>query len=81
MKTVSQAMENMYLDCVQCGNTFELSELEIKRYSTKGFDLPLRCPECRKHKSRATAKFQRHPNKKRDYRLKYSQESTESKTV
>ena len=77
MKIFSNVAKHTYLDCIQCGNPFELSELEKKHYMIKGFDLPLHCPECRKHKNKVTAKFRKHPNKKRDYRLKYNQEATE----
>lgn len=36
--------------CVQCDREFSLSEKEVKRHRANGFDLPLRCPECRKNK-------------------------------
>jgi NAD-dependent SIR2 family protein deacetylase len=36
--------------CVQCEQDFSLTEKELSRHRINGFDLPLRCPECRKHK-------------------------------
>lgn len=41
-----------YLHCQQCGREFLFSKAERERYLKRGFDPPLRCPECRKHRSR-----------------------------
>lgn len=71
-------MSSIDFECIQCGSTFELSEIEIKRFDAKGFDLPRRCPDCRRHKSKEAGSFQKHPNRKRDYRIKYGQETAGS---
>ena len=47
----SETMKRMIIDCVQCGNEFELSPVEVDHYVSKGFDLPKRCSDCRKKKS------------------------------
>ena len=67
-------MSSIYFECIQCGSTFEFSDSENRNYVAKGFDFPQRCPECRKHKDRNIAKYKKHPNRKRDYRLKYGRE-------
>ena len=38
--------------CIQCNQAFSVSNKEVKRCESNGFDLPLRCPECRKHKTK-----------------------------
>ena len=70
-------MSSIYIDCIQCGSIFELSDSERKRLKEKGFDLPLRCSDCRRHKERGGVKSRKHPNSKRDYKLKYGEELTE----
>ena len=71
-------MSSVYFDCIQCNSEFELSEKEKMRCAAKGFDFPLRCPDCRKHKSKETGSYQKHPNRKRDYRIKYGHETAGS---
>jgi hypothetical protein len=59
--------------CVQCDTDFELSEKEEEKYNRMGFDLPRRCPLCRKHKS-GNSHYQnkkKHKNKKKHFRMKY----------
>lgn len=36
------------IECVDCGTSFEVSTEEQQWYKDKGFDLPKRCPRCRK---------------------------------
>ena len=38
----------MEVKCRACGKTFEMSKEELAWYHEKGFDIPKRCPECRK---------------------------------
>lgn len=40
------------IKCVDCGVIFEMSAEEQKWYLEKGFQIPKRCPECRKNKRR-----------------------------
>ena len=65
----------MILVCVQCDSEFELTPVERKRYESKGFNLPRRCPECRRHKNRNDTEFpaksKSQKNKKKFYYLKY----------
>ena len=37
-----------------CGQVFIISPAEQKFYHSKGFKLPKKCPECRKHKNEVT---------------------------
>ena len=66
-------MKRMIIDCVQCGSEFELSPAEVDHYISKGFDLPKRCSDCRKKKSRGENDdaFRSQREKKKHYRLKY----------
>lgn len=41
-----------WLSCQQCGDRFWFSATEQDNYDRRGFDPPLRCPECRKHRNR-----------------------------
>lgn len=41
-----------WLSCQQCGASFFFSVAEQANYDRRGFDPPLRCPECRKHRNR-----------------------------
>lgn len=43
------------IECKDCGREFVVTEQEQKWYQDKGFDLPKRCPTCRKAK-RSTRK-------------------------
>ena len=45
-------MEDLLMVCIQCEEEFEFSVLEQKKYEDRGYDIPKRCPSCRKHKSR-----------------------------
>ena len=71
VKEVTMTVET--LSCIQCGREFDFSPEDQQRYAHRGFDLPRRCPACRKHKARgASDDFERRRGvKKRDYRLKY----------
>ena len=40
----------MEIKCVDCGKTFEVSADEQRWYEEKGFQMPKRCPRCRKNK-------------------------------
>lgn len=45
--------ENKVIDpivntCIDCGQEFIMSPAEQKYYFSKGFELPKRCPDCRK---------------------------------
>ena len=64
---------NMIIACVQCEADFELSEKEEEKYIRMEFDLPRRCPLCRKHKSgdRKFYEKRKHRNKKKHFRMKY----------
>lgn len=44
-------MKDISLICIQCGNQFSISFNEYERLFMRGFDIPKRCPDCRKHKS------------------------------
>lgn len=46
-------MEDMSLYCIQCENIFTLTVSEQKRLNALGFDVPKRCPECRKNKQKS----------------------------
>jgi ssDNA-binding Zn-finger/Zn-ribbon topoisomerase 1 len=65
-------MKDSPLLCVQCEESFDLTAAEWGRYERMGFDLPKRCPSCRrrKHKSPMEQPRQRQ-HKKRDYHRKY----------
>jgi hypothetical protein len=47
-------MENMMINCIQCGTDFEFSVNDQIRHREMNFDDPKRCPDCRKRKSRLT---------------------------
>lgn len=66
-------MNVFHLQCVQCDAEFTISEEDLERYHQMGFDLPQRCPACRRHKRKDTVAPQssRHNQKKRDYQRKY----------
>lgn len=40
--------------CIQCGSEFIVTAAEYERLISKGFDVPKRCHECRKKKSKGT---------------------------
>jgi hypothetical protein len=66
-------MKNQILVCKQCGSEFELTAQQERTYAERGFDLPERCADCRKKKTREPALSGRtkHPGKKKHYRIKY----------
>ena len=39
-------------ECIQCGSFFMIKAAEYGRIRNKGFDLPKRCPDCRKNKKK-----------------------------
>jgi hypothetical protein len=67
-------METMVITCIQCQEDFEFTVEEQEKMKNRGFDAPLRCPQCRKHKARnlqheENRKFK---DKKKHYRLKFN---------
>ena len=73
-KNKENVMEAIFLTCIQCDEDFEFSVSEQKKYNQRGFDAPLRCPECRKnkHKDSEQAEKRKFRDKKKHYRLKSS---------
>ncbi|HHP7233839.1 MAG TPA: zinc-ribbon domain containing protein [Desulfobacterales bacterium] len=64
-------MTDVTIVCIQCDREFELDDQQQEHLHSMGFDLPKRCPECRKRKSKAV-KMARHPDdKKKHFRMKY----------
>ena len=62
------------LTCIQCESDFVFSFSEQQRYLRKGFDEPLRCENCRKHKTKGeipTLPKEKTERKKKHYRIKY----------
>lgn len=47
MENKQQDIHGVY-ECADCGLDFVIEENEAKFYQSKGFDLPKRCPACRK---------------------------------
>ncbi|MBN2061196.1 MAG: zinc-ribbon domain containing protein [Deltaproteobacteria bacterium] len=45
-------MKDKALPCIQCGKPFIVTSMEQEKLSSRGFDIPKRCPDCRKNKSR-----------------------------
>jgi hypothetical protein len=68
-------MENMILTCVQCQEDFEFTVEEQEKLKKRGFDTPLRCPQCRKNKSRNIQ--HQEPRKFRDKKKHYRQKFNE----
>jgi len=68
-------MENMVITCIQCQEDFEISAEEQEKLTKKGFDAPLRCPQCRKHKSRnlQNQEPRKFKDKKKHYRQKFDE--------
>ena len=56
-------------NCMQCGNQFTITSDERERLLSKGFDLPKRCPVCRKNKNRGVSDT----HEERDYKKKRKQ--------
>lgn len=66
----------MRLACVQCDAAFEVSARDMERHESMGFDLPRRCPQCRKHKIRMAEEVlsgRKGRDKKKHYRIKYTE--------
>ncbi|UCE33885.1 MAG: zinc-ribbon domain containing protein [Deltaproteobacteria bacterium] len=64
-------MKDKVITCVQCENPFVFAVAEQARFHERGFDIPKRCPECRKKKFRAieiTERLQHKGNKKQGWR-------------
>jgi len=66
----------MVITCIQCEEDFEFTVEEQEKLEKRGFDAPLRCPQCRKHKAR---NLQREENrksksKKKQYRMKFDED-------
>lgn len=68
-------MENMVITCIQCEEDFELSVEEQEKLKKRGFDAPLRCPQCRKHKSRnlQNQESRKFKDKKKHHRQKFDE--------
>jgi hypothetical protein len=66
-------MVNMTITCIQCDTDFEISAKDQERYERKGFDLPRRCPQCRKHKSSDRTYYEKRKfkSKKKHFQMKY----------
>ena len=60
--------------CKQCGKEFELTPEQELKYAERGFDLPERCEDCRKRKTKEAGHYgkKKHPDKKKHYRMKYT---------
>lgn len=69
-------MEDTTMVCIQCDEEFEFSVLEQKKYEDRGYDIPKRCPSCRKHKNRNVdpVEDRRHSNRKRGSSSKHMHE-------
>jgi len=64
-------MKDKVITCVQCGNPFVFAVAEQARFHKLGFDIPKRCPECRKKKFKAiqtNERAQHKGNKKQGWR-------------
>ena len=68
-------MENLILACIQCQENFELTHDEQEKFEKRGFDLPLRCPQCRRHKSRDVERQEpwKPKNRKKRFRQKFDE--------
>jgi hypothetical protein len=69
-------MEDLIMVCIQCEEEFQFSVSEQKKYEDRGYDIPKRCPSCRKHKSRNSdlTEDRRHSNRKRGSLSKHMNE-------
>jgi hypothetical protein len=65
-------MNDLIFNCVQCDEEFEISVDDYEYYTSKNFDLPKRCPLCRRNKKKSgvTEIKRNHHEKKKHYRLK-----------
>lgn len=66
-QTEINQIEDMIMVCVQCDEEFDFSIQEQEKYEERGYDIPKRCPSCRKHKSRSLdlTENRRHIKRKR----------------
>jgi len=64
-------MAELTIVCIQCDREFELDTEQQEYFHSRGFDLPKRCPECRKHKSKNNRTSRHSEDKKKHFRLKY----------
>lgn len=46
-------MKDQIRTCIQCESEFIVTVSEQERLRLKGFDIPKRCPACRKHKMKS----------------------------
>ena len=69
-------MEDITLTCIQCEAPFVFTTPEQNYYHAHDFDPPLRCPVCRKQKTKANAlPFKKgHKIKNKDYFRRYEAE-------
>ena len=69
-------MGNMVITCVQCQEDFEVTVEEQEKLKKRGFDVPLRCHQCRKHKSRNLQheENRKSRSKKKHYRMKFDED-------
>jgi hypothetical protein len=58
-------MQTEWLTCIQCDSEFEFDVSEQLRHVEKGYDLPRRCPACRKHKTKIMNAWEIKKNKTR----------------
>lgn len=54
-KAASVTGENKKLTCIDCSKEFELTAKNIAWFEQQGFELPKRCPDCRKKRKEARA--------------------------
>jgi hypothetical protein len=68
-------MEAIILTCIQCDDDFEFSIHEQKKYNQRGFDAPLRCPQCRKNKYKDGVRVEKKKfkDKKKHHRPKFNE--------
>jgi len=65
-------MGNMKITCIQCEAEFEFSINEQRRFKEMNFDMPKRCPSCRKKKMKLSDDQNRnHPHSKRHDKLEF----------
>ena len=46
-------LHTVTVQCKLCGKSFDMSPAEQKFYINKGYELPKRCPECRKNRKKS----------------------------
>ena len=69
-------MEDITLTCIQCEEPFVFATPEQEHYHRHRFDPPLRCPVCRKQKTKANAPPLKkgHKIKNKYYSRRYEEE-------